>query len=564
MPARAPTNVLYLPVVLAAMFLSNALMIVIAAAMVSPLLLTAEARSKVPYAWVGALVLVGVGLVCLNIRFFVYLCNIALARFKGRPLTGEPLRKPYYMNVLMLVIRSAVLGLAWWLTARGMDPQVSTAHFPFIMSCGILATVAGFLVVFVPAGLGVQEVIITLTVAPILGPEAGLLAVLFRLLQTFTDLLTASLGLFMLRKGMIDLPAKNDAGDGQTLSSTALASPSASRAGGDGVAAADGARRHAPRTGKLPNFFIVGAAKCGTTSLYAYLKQHPQVFMPVHKEPLHFARDLEVPDVWCVRDDQKYAQLFAHAAGADRVGESSVWYIYSKTAAQEIKSACPDAKIIVMFRDTVDMLYSLHGQHLWNCNEDIVDFEEALAAEADRRGGRRIPPEAHMPASLLYSEVGRFAEQLQRYYDVFGRENVHVILFDDFVKDTPGVFRKVCDFLEIDPEFEPEFKVENSAKPIPMRLNRFLARHHRLRAAVRKIAGTRLLMRLNYMLPYVTRTLDRPNKIEPALRSRLIPMFKEDIEELGRMLGRDLSHWCDVNRGKRSQNSARCTADTRQ
>ena len=135
---------------------------------------------------------------------------------------------------------------------------------------------------------------------------------------------------------------------------------------------------------KKPNFFIVGAAKCGTTSLYRYLRQHPDVFMPEQKEPNFFGSDLSYrfPRI----SQARYLSCFAKAKGETRIGEATTIYLYSEKAAEEIKAFSPEAKIIIMLRNPVDVLYSYHSQQLYSGNEDIPDFEEALRAEVDRLG----------------------------------------------------------------------------------------------------------------------------------------------------------------------------------
>src|SRR5687767_6541194 len=124
-----------------------------------------------------------------------------------------------------------------------------------------------------------------------------------------------------------------------------------------------------------PNFFIPGAPKCGTSSLHDYLAQHPDVFMSEDmKEPGFFNPDLRVNLVRRAATEQKYLSLFKDAAGKRRVGESSTWYMLSSVAAQLINSFDPASKAILMLRNPVDAMYSLHGQLLWSCNEDITDF----------------------------------------------------------------------------------------------------------------------------------------------------------------------------------------------
>src|SRR3990172_12275584 len=193
-----------------------------------------------------------------------------------------------------------------------------------------------------------------------------------------------------------------------------------------------------------PDFFIAGAPKSGTTAMYMYLKQHPEIFMPEKKESHFFSTDLKSP--MFIRDKEIYLSLFSGAKDEKRVGEASVWYLYSKNAASEIKEFSPSASIIIMLRNPVDMLYSQHSQFLYNCNENISSFEEALNAEEDRRRGLRIPPGVHFVESLFYRETVQYTEQVERYFNIFGRENVHIIIYDDFRNNTANVYRESLRF----------------------------------------------------------------------------------------------------------------------
>ena len=169
----------------------------------------------------------------------------------------------------------------------------------------------------------------------------------------------------------------------------------------------------------LPNFFIVGAPQCGTTALHAYLAQHPDVFMSDPKEPHYFGSDLDFRYRRRPNEEQDRS-YFTNAGDRSRIGEASVWYLYSECAADEIWEAVPDARIIVMLRDPVEMIPSLHSQFVYNGHEDLP-LSEALEAEEDRAAGRRIPPEANFPRGLLYRRVATYAPQLARYLDRFGQ-----------------------------------------------------------------------------------------------------------------------------------------------
>ena len=295
----------------------------------------------------------------------------------------------------------------------------------------------------------------------------------------------------------------------------------------------------------IPDFYIVGAFKCGTTALYDYLRPHPQIFMPFHKEPLFFGDDLTRR--YGRMTPEQYEALFADAKPGQRIGEASAWYLYSRSAAAEIKAAAPEAQIIVMLRNPVDVMYAQHSQLLFNMEEDIADFGEALAAERARHRGERMPPGPLRVEDLYYRQSVRFADQLQRYYAAFGRERVHHIVFDDFRADTPGVYRGVLEFLGVDPTFSPRFAVSNPNKRV-----RFPA----LQRLVYQPPGP--LLKLvpiirRFPLAHTVRervlrmnsAAQRRQPMDPLLRARLLAEFTPQIRELGELIGRDLSAWLD-------------------
>jgi hypothetical protein len=295
----------------------------------------------------------------------------------------------------------------------------------------------------------------------------------------------------------------------------------------------------------IPDFYIVGAFKCGTTALYDYLRPHPQIFMPFHKEPLFFGDDLTRRYGRMMR--QQYEALFADAQPGQRIGEASAWYLYSRSAAEEIKAAAPGARILAMLRTPVDVMYAHHSQLLFNVEEDIADFGAALAAEPERRAGRRIPAGPLRVENLYYRESVRFAEQLRRYLDAFGPERVHVIVFDDFVADTPGTYRSVLVFLGVDPTFAPGFAVSNPNKRVRFRaLQRLVYQPPgpllRLVPVIRRFplahAVRERVLRLNS-------SAARRAPMDPELRQRLLDELAPQITELGQLIGRDLSGWLD-------------------
>jgi hypothetical protein len=207
---------------------------------------------------------------------------------------------------------------------------------------------------------------------------------------------------------------------------------------------------------RVPDFFIVGHAKCGTTALYEMLKNHPQIFMSEVKEPRFFNTDLrsrfevgrETPKPQHTLEG--YLSLFEAAREDQRVGEASPQYIRSHDAPRGIAQVQPDARVIAILREPASFLRSFHLQMVSSNVESERDFGKAIALEPDRRAGRRIPRRSHHPDALLYSEHVHYVEQLRRFHEVFPRENVLVLIYDDYRADNEGTLRKVLRFLDVD------------------------------------------------------------------------------------------------------------------
>jgi hypothetical protein len=206
---------------------------------------------------------------------------------------------------------------------------------------------------------------------------------------------------------------------------------------------------------RLPDFFIVGHAKSGTTALYEMLRGHPQIYMPDLKEPWFFASDMRprfqppragVPP----QTLDEYRELFAAAQPGQRVGEASSSYLWSRTAAERIAEVRPDAKIIALLREPASFLHSLHLQLLQSHVETQKDFARAIALEPERRRGKHIPRTSHRPQLLNYSDHTHYVEQLRRYHNAFPEEQVLVLIYDDFRGDNATTIRAVLRFLGVD------------------------------------------------------------------------------------------------------------------
>jgi hypothetical protein len=210
----------------------------------------------------------------------------------------------------------------------------------------------------------------------------------------------------------------------------------------------------AATVGRLPDFFIVGQPKSGTTALHHMLRSHPQIFMPENKEPWFFAAELHerTPPrpAGTPRSLSEYAALFAAAGPEQRVGEASVLYLWSHTAAQAIAAVAPRARVIAILREPASLLRSLHLQFLETYVETEPDLRRALELEPSRREGRNVPRHTYWPQALAYSEHVRYVEQLSRYRDRFPPGHVLVLIYDDFRRDNAATVRTVLRFLEVD------------------------------------------------------------------------------------------------------------------
>jgi hypothetical protein len=288
-----------------------------------------------------------------------------------------------------------------------------------------------------------------------------------------------------------------------------------------------------------PDFFIAGAPKCGTTALYEYLRGHPQVFLPRIKEPHFFGTDLSSP--FYVRDPARYRALFDGAAPGQRVGEASVWYLYSERAAAEIQAQIPDARFIVMLRNPVEMVYSYYSQRLYNHTEDVLDFEAALALEDERRRGRHLPAHMDHVHGLMYSSIARYGAQLERLLQHVDAARVLVLVYDDFRARTDEALARTLRFLGLDEEYHPELRVVNANKRVRSS-TLFELLHYPpapVRALLSAVVPPALRHRVRRSLVGLNRVPDTRPPISPAAAELLRAAYRDDVARLSALLGRD-------------------------
>ena len=190
--------------------------------------------------------------------------------------------------------------------------------------------------------------------------------------------------------------------------------------------------------------------------MYFALKRHPDVFLSTPKEPNFFASDLcsgVNQGTFIQLTEPDYLSLFDAANNSRIVGEASACYLYSEVAAQRIAKFEPGAKILMILREPVSFLYSYYTQLLKNPaseNETARTFERALELESERKRGAALPPGCQVPQLLFYRERVRYADHIERYLARFPREQVLILLYDDFLQSNEATYRRVLDFLELD------------------------------------------------------------------------------------------------------------------
>ena len=280
-----------------------------------------------------------------------------------------------------------------------------------------------------------------------------------------------------------------------------------------------------------------------------YLGSHPDIFM-ARKEMNVFGADLRFGPQFYRRDLGAYLSEFAPRQGQRRAGEASVWHLFSSQAAAEIKAFNPEARIIIMLREPAEMLYSLYHQFRFDGNEPLPAFEKALAAQDERRAGRGIGRQTYFAQGLVYRDTVRYAEQVRRYFETFGRSRVHVILYEEFAGGVEASYRAVLDFLEVPATgVEIDFQVINGNKGVRNPALRAVLSDRFIRATAVAVAR-RLPQPLFRLLHDIERRLwkmnERPAKRLPLasdLRAALRRELAPEIECLSALLGRDLALW---------------------
>jgi hypothetical protein len=313
-------------------------------------------------------------------------------------------------------------------------------------------------------------------------------------------------------------------------------------------------------TKKLPNFIVVGANKGGTTSIYHYLKQHPEVYLSPIKEPHYFSKDIDVrlfskefaqnklQDIEkyvdgdmseeyhaaFVRSWETYQKLYKHVKQEKAIGELSTSYLYSAVAAEEIRNHLGIIKIIICLRNPVDRAYSHYRMNIWTGNSNEFDFTKAL--QDDYHHIPKAWGNAH-----LYVEIGMYYEQVKRYIDMFGRENVKIVFTEDMKLDATSVVKEIYKFIGVDDTFIPDTDKRYNEVYTPKFKNfTYTLNKLGIRTLMKRLAPDRLK---KVIISLLFKSKTEKGEIPPEAKKFLLEKYTTDIKKLSELLNKDLSTW---------------------
>ncbi|MDJ0688715.1 MAG: sulfotransferase domain-containing protein [Xenococcaceae cyanobacterium MO_188.B32] len=299
---------------------------------------------------------------------------------------------------------------------------------------------------------------------------------------------------------------------------------------------------------KEPNFIIIGAPKSGTTSLYHYLNQHPQVFMSPKKEPKFFAfeeysldfngpnKGVEQIKQSTVTTYSKYLKLFETADKYKAIGEASPIYLHNPTAPKKISQYLPKVKLIAILRNPIERLYSDWKHQVRMGWEPEKNFLQALKKWEKREKENWLPYLNYFPKGLYY-------ENLSRYFNLFEAEQIKVVLYEDLKSDANKLMRDLFHFLEIDENVTIDTsKHYMKSRPIPK--NSIVESFLKLLEKITKKGENAIpLESLSSFRKSLSQLNKISEKVSPSVRRYLIKIYQDDILELQDLIDRDLSCW---------------------
>ncbi|MBU0761506.1 MAG: sulfotransferase [Candidatus Altiarchaeota archaeon] len=307
---------------------------------------------------------------------------------------------------------------------------------------------------------------------------------------------------------------------------------------------------------KKPNFFIVGQPRCGTTAIYLSLKAHPQIYMPEIKEPSFFSKDLNAKSMSntlaFVKSYDGYLQLFENVKDEIVIGEASTNYLYSKVAAKEIYKFNHAAKIIIILREPIDFLSS-YCQFV-KCsvlekNPDVLEYIKCLEDALNVEEPRKKTDKRHKTKLLPYYEIIKYAEQIKRYYKYFPKDQVKIIIYDDFREDNKKILGEILSFLGADTHYPINVPKANTSKTVrdtnisaffKFFFKTFISRVYSSRELYFFLKKLRLnsVYRLLFNNVYLKNNPDK--RIDESLRLKLMKKYKTEVVKASELIGINL------------------------
>ena len=311
--------------------------------------------------------------------------------------------------------------------------------------------------------------------------------------------------------------------------------------------------------------FIVGAPRCGTSSLWRLFNQHPEVCFSAVKEPHFFSRfDLQSLDETSLGElvTRAYVdRFFAARSDESLLMEASPTYFYAPERMRTILRLWPEAKFIIALRDPLTMIPSLHSRLLITGDETVSDLKRAWSLIPERREGHRIPRSCIDARFLRYDEAARFATHLKNFLGAVGEQRCFVVLLDDLSSDPAGSYEEICRFLNLEPWLPTEFKIDRTNRSCrvkwlqrllnrpPKRVQRWLASDQFLQRQGIARDGNGLFRTVASLRKRILRWNEYPAPRKPlddALKSKIAGHYRQEVEELSNIIGRDLSHWLRI------------------
>lgn len=304
---------------------------------------------------------------------------------------------------------------------------------------------------------------------------------------------------------------------------------------------------------RTPNFFIAGAPRCGTTALYEYLSENPHIYMSQVKELNYFAFDF--PNVQKINfsSQNDYLKVFEKANSQHQaVGEASPFYLFSEVAFQNIHSFDPNAKIIISLRNPVNFVQSFHQLNLSLLREDVPDLKAAWDLQERRKNGKQIPKSCREPELIQYGDLGKFGKYIKKLLEIFPRDQVMIIIFEDFAANPEEIYKNILTFIGAQYDGRTNFAPVNANfKNRSLFIAKLL---HPPQAIYQLFIKTISLFGVNFMknvtlfynrIEKLNVTDSKRQPLDPQFRKDLINYFRDDIQMLSTLIDRDLSLWTD-------------------